>query len=63
MSIGLIQNGISNQRQSSPGEQEDKATPEVIAKATDAPNVLQPPGSFLRDRLNSLISMLENQLI
>lgn len=32
----------------------------MIAKATDAATVLMPPGYFLRDRLNSLISMLEN---
>jgi hypothetical protein len=47
-------------------EEEDdeyqKITPELIAKATGASQVLMPSSYFLRERLDNLISMLENQL-
>jgi hypothetical protein len=38
-------------------------TPEVVAKITDAKEVLITPNYMLRERLNNLISMLENQLL
>lgn len=39
-----------------------KPTPELIAKLTGASSILMPPTYLLKERISSLISMLENQL-
>ena len=44
-------------------DDEENITPELIAKITGAPKVLMPPSYFLRERLNSLMEMIENQLL
>ncbi|CDW90121.1 ubiquitin-associated domain-containing protein 1-like [Stylonychia lemnae] len=43
--------------------QDEKITPELIGMMTDADKPLMPHGYFLKERLNNLINMLENELI